>query len=293
MYDIIIIGAGPAGLTAAIYALRAGKSALVLDNEGYGGQIKNAHKVENYPAVPGASGAELADSMYGQVTALGGKVRFEKVLEIEEGFVVKTKRHEYEGKCVIAAVGTKNRTLGAAGEEKLIGRGVSYCALCDGALFTGKTVCVVGGGNTALQDAIYLAQICKKVYLIHRRSEFRGDEVLANRVKSLSNVELVLNENVAEISGGNFVEEITLASGRKIAASGIFIAVGKSPENEMYQKFADLDKNGYFAADESCRAKTEGFFVAGDCRAKHVYQLTTAVADGATAATAAVEYCNK
>ncbi len=293
MYDIIIIGAGPAGLCAGIYALRAGKSVLLLDNEGYGGQIKNAHRVENYPAVMSASGAELAEQMYAQVTELGGKIKFERVLEIIDGFTVKTKRHEYSAKSVIAAVGTKNRKIGADGEERLVGRGVSYCALCDGALYREKITAVVGGGNTALQDALYLSQICKKVYLIHRRDRFRGDDLLVERIKSRENVELVLNSAVGKIVGEERLEKLILADGREIITDGVFAAVGKEPANEIYAHLADLDERGYFSASEDCRTKTKGFFVAGDCRAKNVYQLTTAVADGATAATAAVEYCNE
>ncbi|MBE6632497.1 MAG: FAD-dependent oxidoreductase [Ruminococcaceae bacterium] len=296
MYDIIIVGAGPAGLTAALYARRAGRSVLVIEKETIGGQITYSPCVENYPSVKKISGMELADNFYEQVSDLGAEIEFDAVVSIEvEGDAKKVigEGSVYEGRAVIIASGAKHRKLGLEREDELIGSGVSYCAVCDGAFFKGKTTAVIGGGNTALQDALYLADICKKVYLIHRRDAFRGDAELVNKLRVLENVEIVTPASVKALLGDNSLTGIELDNGRIIELDGIFIAVGQTPENEPFSSLIALDEAGYADSREDCKTRTDGIFVAGDCRKKTVRQLATAVADGATAATHACEYLEK
>ncbi len=300
MYDIIIVGAGPAGLTAAIYARRANKKVLVLEAVTYGGQIINTLDIENYPVEAHISGFDFATKLYNQVKDMGAEIKFEKVVDIIDNKDLKkiiTSSNEYVTKAVILAVGADNRKLGLDNEEKLIGKGVSYCATCDGAFYKEKTVAIVGGGNTALQDAIYLSDICKKVYLIHRRDKFRADEELVNELNEKDNIELIYNCNVVKINGESLlenidVEEKTSKEITNIAIDGLFIAVGKVPENQNFAKLVDLDDKGYAIADETCHTKTDGVFVAGDNRIKLLRQLVTATSDGAVAATEAVKYIN-
>ena len=297
IYDIIIIGAGPAGLTAAIYGRRASKSVLVLEAMAYGGQIINTPDIENYPAEAHISGFDLAQKMFDQASSLGAEFVFEKATGIEDNGKTKTvvtPSAAYKARTVIIATGSTNRKLGLDNEEELIGRGVSYCATCDGAFYKSKTAAVVGGGNTALEDALYLADIAEKVYLIHRRDAFRGDGSTVNALKSKKNVEFILNGTVTKlIADGNLkAVEVTGNNGavRNIAVDGLFVAVGRTPENYGFASLIDLDPSGYAVASESCRTKTPGIFVAGDNRAKDVRQLVTATADGAVAATEAVRY---
>ena len=300
MKDIIIIGAGPAGMTAAVYGVRAGKSVLVLDRAGYGGQIVNAANVENFPGYKGISGFDLAAAMHDQAAELGAEFDFAQVTGIEDRGdvkVVKTTFKEYEAKAVIIATGASNRKLGVEGELRLTGAGVSYCATCDGNFFRDKTVAVIGGGNTALDDAEVLAGICRKVYLIHRRNEFRGDDSTVRRLEEKDNVEFVLNSVPVEIKGSPMVDSLLVKNKetgleRLIPASGVFIAVGQVPEMQPFENVAELDEAGYAAASEDCRTGVPGVFVAGDCRAKKVRQLITAAADGSVAALAAVDYVN-
>lgn len=300
MTDIIIIGAGPAGLTAAIYARRAAKSVLVLEAKGYGGQIINTPHIENYPVAAHISGFDFATKVYEQAKALGAEFKFEKALEIRDNGETKTvvtPKNEYEAKAVIIATGSENRKLGVEGEDRLIGRGISYCATCDGAFFRKKNVAVVGGGNTALEDALYMADIAEKVYLIHRRDSFRGEEATAEKLRQRDNIELVLNSQVTKLNAEKRLQsvEVTDKQGntRTLEVSGLFVAVGRVPENKSFENLIELDGAGYAASAENCRTKTPGVFVAGDNRQKEVRQLVTAASDGAVAATEAVKYLNE
>lgn len=299
MHDIVIIGAGPAGLTAAIYARRAGKSVLVLEAKSFGGQIINTPDIENYPAAPHISGFDFASNIYSQATELGAEIKFEKAVEIaaEDGIkTVRTAAHEYPCRAVIIATGSENRKLGLEGEDALLGKGVSYCATCDGNFFRGRRVIVVGGGNTALEDALYLSDLCETVYLVHRRDSFRGDETAVEKLKTRKNVIFLLNARVTKLLYSERLEgvQITYNSGETetVGAAGLFVAVGRVPESRNFAPLLDLDASGYAAAGEDCRTKTPGVFVAGDARAKALRQLVTAVADGASAATNAAEYLN-
>jgi len=299
MTDIIIIGAGPAGMTAAIYARRASKSVLVLEAMSYGGQIINTPDIENYPVAAHISGFEFAQNVYNQAKALGAEFKFEKAVEIRDNGDTKTvvtPKNEYEAKAVIIATGSENRKLGVENEDKLVGRGVSYCATCDGAFFRKKAVAVVGGGNTALEDALYLADIAEKVYLIHRRDQFRGEDATVEKLKQRDNVEFVYNSVVTKLNADKKLEsvEVTDKQGnvRTLEVSGLFVAVGRIPENQNFASVIELDGAGYAVAAENCRTKTPGVFVAGDNRVKDVRQLVTATADGAVAATEAVRYIN-
>ena len=312
MKDVIIIGAGTAGLTAAIYALRAGKSVLVLEQGNYGGQIINTPKVENYPGIEQISGYEFAAGLYRQAEKLGMEYRSEKVTDIrlEDGAeareelssasletgnkIVETTEQSYCARAVILATGAKNRPLGIEKEAEYTGRGISYCATCDGMFFRGKKVAVVGGGNTALEDAAFLSNYCEKVYLIHRRETFRGEEKLVKELRKKENVEFFLNKTVQELEGGATLQAVVLRdkiSGEKsmLEISGLFVAIGQMPENGVFAGLVDLDENGYILAGEDCRTNVEGIFAAGDCRKKTVRQLTTAAADGAVAALAAAQ----
>ena len=295
--DLIIIGAGTAGMTAAIYAQRAGKQAIMLEALSYGGQIINSPDVENYPGMAHVSGFDFATALYEQAKGLGAELRFEKALAIEERDghkVVRTAKTEYECKAVIIATGAKNRPLGLEKEQAFIGRGISYCATCDGMFYRGKVVAVNGGGNTALEDAAYLADICETVYLIHRRDAFRGDERDVEKLRNKPNVVFVLNSTVKELQGedrisGIVVEDKFTKETRTISVDGLFIAIGQMPDNTAFAGWAELDAGGYIVAGEDCRTGTPGIYTAGDCRTKTVRQLTTAAADGAIAALAACQ----
>lgn len=298
MHDIIIVGAGVAGLSAAIYGLRAGKSVLLFEEKTYGGQIINTPEIENYPGIKKVSGFEFATNLYEQATELGAEVKYEKVLGIIDNSdkkIVKTDSGEYETKAVILATGAKNRPLGIDREQELIGAGVSYCATCDGAFFRGKDVAVVGGGNTALEDAQFLSNYCNKVYVIHRRDSFRGETKHVETLKSKPNVEFVLDSNVTKLIGEERLEAIEVGNKktgdkREISVAGVFVAIGQMPDNEAFDELIATDDYGYIEAGEDCKTGTEGIYVAGDCRTKTVRQLTTAAADGAVAALAACEY---
>lgn len=298
-YDLIIVGAGTAGLTAAIYGVRAGKSVLVLESRTYGGQIVNATEIENYPGLSGISGVQFAMNLYQQASDLGAKVQMETVKIIESdgegGWKVVTSSGEYETKALIIASGARARKLGLDGEEEYTGKGVSYCATCDGAFFRGKTVAVVGGGNTALEDTLFLAEYCKKVYLIHRRDTFRGEQELVSRIQSKENVTICYNSQVTELHGDQVIRGITVKKGDKdvseyLETDGIFIAIGQVPDTAFAAEKTDTDQYGYILAGENCKTSAEGIFAAGDCRTKQVRQLTTAAADGAVAALGACEY---
>lgn len=312
-YDIIIVGAGAAGLTAAIYAVRANKTVLVLEGKTYGGQIISTLRVENYPGMPHVSGADFAKELYNQAVELGAKIEFEEVEKIERLdnsvgiqdseapagnriFKVTTDEEEYEARAIILATGSTDKKLGLESEERLFGRGVSYCATCDGALHKDEVVAVVGGGNTAFYDALYLADLARKVYVIHRRDEFRADKALVDKVKAKKNVEFVLNAKVEDFIGEDKLERVELSStlddskkhGFEVTAA--FVAIGRTPTTEKFTNLVELDENGYVISGEDCLTSEEGVFVAGDLREKTLHQLVTATSDGAIAATAAVNY---
>lgn len=297
-FDIVIVGAGTAGLSSAIYAVRAGKKVLLLEANAYGGQIINTPEVENYPGIKHISGFEFATELYEQATGLGAMLRYEKVEKIENAEVEKcvyTDKAQYICRAVILATGAKNRPLGLEHEAEWIGAGISYCATCDGAFYRGQDVAVAGGGNTALEDAIFLSNYCRKVYLIHRRDAFRGEEKLLQTLQQKENVEFVLNSNIVKLVGEDGLDAVEVAdkfSGekRQIEVSGLFVAIGQEPANVAFADLVNLDQAGYIVAGENCRTNVEGIFTAGDCRTKTVRQLTTAAADGAVAALAACEY---
>ena len=301
MHDIIIVGAGTAGLSAAIYGLRAGKSVLVLEQASYGGQIINTPEIENYPAIQKISGFEFATNLYNQAKNLGAEFAFEKVEGIEDKGQfkeVKTKDKSYEGKTVILATGAKNRSLGVEKEEELVGKGISYCATCDGMFYRGKVVAVNGGGNTAVEDATFLSDYVQKVYVIHRRDEFRADKAEVDRLVAKPNVELVLNSTVKSLeSDASGLTGLVLVNKdgeeRTLKVDGLFVAIGQAPDNQAFSELVELDGKGYISAGESTLTKTPGIFTAGDCRTKAIRQLATAASDGAVAGLAAVSYINE
>ena len=293
MYDIIIIGAGPAGLTSALYALRANKKVLILEAKNYGGQIINAGNIENYPGIESISGFDYATNLYKQAKNLGLEIRYETVVRIEEDKTVVTNKAKYNAKAIILATGAQNRKLNIDKEEEFIGKGVSYCATCDGHFFKDKTVAVVGGGNTALQDAIYLSNIAKKVYLIHRRDEFRAEDKYIQELKNKENVEIILNANVTGINGENTVKSIDIINNddttKNIEIDGLFIAIGQEPKNEIFSNIIDIDEKGYIKSEDGVHTNIQGIYVAGDTRQKELRQLVTATNDGAIAATTAIK----
>ena len=291
-YDAIVVGAGPAGLTSAIYLARANKKTLVLESKIYGGQIVNASNIQNYPAIQSISGVEFANNLYNQVVSLGVEVKFETVLKVDENKTVTTKDNVYKAKAIILATGVDNKKLGIDNESLFVGKGVSYCATCDGNFFKKKTVAVVGGGNTALEDALYLSNLCEKVYLIHRIDEFRGEQSYKEELDKKDNVEYILNSTVKSLKGDTVLTGLDIIDNngkiKSINVDGLFIAVGQSPKNEMFKNVVDLDEYGYFKNDLAPRTKTKGIYVAGDAVAKELRQLTTAVSDGSYAATIAI-----
>ncbi len=299
MYDIIIIGAGPAGLTAAIYARRAMKKVLLLEAKNYGGQIINTLEIENYPAAAHISGVDFATKTFQQAKDLGAEIIYEKVVNINDHGSQKeviTVRNTYLAKAVIIATGSENRCLGLPNEAELVGKGVSYCATCDGAFYRGKNVAVVGGGNAAIEDALYLTDLAAKVYLIHRRSELNGEEVTIAQLKQKNNIEFIYNSNVTQLNADQRLDSIEITHNdntkETLAVAGLFIAVGRIPENQNFAKLIQLDQFGYIQAGEDCRTNVPGIFAAGDNRVKDLRQLVTATSDGAVAATHAIQYLN-
>lgn len=298
MYDVIIIGAGPAGLSAAIYAMRARLNALVLEQTGAGGQVLTTYEVDNYPALPGISGYDLGTKMKEHAEQLGAQIISEEVREIvweDTGRRVITDKSEYETKTLIIASGAVHAKLGLEDEERLSGMGVSYCATCDGAFYRDGVTAVVGGGDVALEDAIFLARLCKKVYLIHRRNELRGTLSLQETLLSLPNVEVLWDSVVTAIRGEDEVEGVTVENcltkeTADYPVDGIFIAVGIRPVSALFDALIDLDEAGYIIAGEDTKASREGIFAAGDVRAKPLRQIVTAVADGANAIYGVQEY---
>ncbi len=293
MYDIIVVGGGPAGMTAAIYARRANKKVLVFEGKACGGQILNATEVDNYPGFESISGFDLSQNMYNQALKLGAEFKFEMVKKITADKKVITDNGEYQAKAIILATGAENRRLNIVEEADYIGRGISYCATCDGNFYKGKDVAVVGGGNTALEDALYLSNLCNKVYLIHRRDQFRGEDKYVEQIKLNDNIELILNSQVVDLIGEEHLEKVTVKNNdettRTIDVSGLFIAVCQQPRNEMFADVVEIDEKGYIKAHDEVYTNVEGIYVAGDTRNKVLKQLTTAVSDGSLAATIAIK----
>lgn len=298
MYDIVIIGAGPAGLTAAVYARRAEKSVLVIEKETFGGQITLSPKVENYPGTLQMSGNEFAEKLIEQAMNLGTEIELDEVTAIknEDGFKkVVGLNAVYEAKSVIIATGSKHRTLGAENEEKFVGQGVSYCAVCDGAFYRGKEVAVIGGGNTALQEAVMLSELCKKVTLVQNLAFFTGEKKLLALLEKKNNVEFITNSVICALDGDDVLSSICVLNTetkeeKTLFVDGIFVAIGQVPENEPFKEISSLDDYGYIISGEECESGTDGVFVAGDCRTKRVRQIATAVSDGAVAAVSACKY---
>ena len=298
MYDIIVIGGGPAGLTAALYARRANKSVLVLEKAAFGGQITFSPKVENIPGCQALSGNDFAALLVDQVIEQGADLEPAEVIGIRDGEVktVVTDSGEYTAKAVIIATGAKHRMLGLENEENLVGNGVSFCAVCDGAFYQGGTVGVVGGGNSALQEALLLSELAKKVVIVQNLDRLTGEPSMCDRIAEKDNVEIILGHTVSRLIGEKSLSgiEIKSESGetREIKLDGLFVAIGLIPQNEAFKNIVELDRFGYAAADESCLCAAAGVFVAGDCRTKKIRQVTTACADGAVAALAACDYCD-
>lgn len=301
MYDIIIVGAGPAGLTAALYALRADKRVLVIEKESFGGQITFSPLVENYPTQMALSGNELAQMMLDQVMEHGADIELAEVTEIvneETRKTVVTDHGTFEAKAVILATGSKHRHLGLELENELIGKGVSYCAVCDGAFFAGKEVAIVGGGNTALQEAIMLSEYCTHVTIVQNLATMTGEAKLVAALEKKENVTMIFNTLVTALIGDESLEEIVLYnqtddSVSALAVDGLFVAIGQQPENQCFANLTRLSDAGYIIAGENCLTDTPGIFVAGDCRTKEVRQVTTATGDGAVAALAACRYIDQ
>lgn len=299
MYDIIIIGGGPAGLTAAVYARRANKTALVIEKGSFGGQITYSPKVENIPGFASVTGNEFAEKLVEQALDQGADIEIAEVLSVTDGEIktVHTDSGDFEGRAVIIATGAKHRMLGLPRETDFVGEGISFCAVCDGAFYAGKTVAVIGGGNSALQEALLLCDLAKKVYVIQNLDYFTGESKLSEQLLSKDNVEVLLGTTVEALLGEGEFQGITVknTNGEKsdIAIDGMFVAIGLIPQNEPFADIISLNNWGYVDADETCLTNKQGFFVAGDCRSKKVRQVATAAADGAVAALAACDFLDK
>lgn len=298
MLDIIVIGAGPAGLTAAIYARRAGKSVMVIERDSFGGQMTHSPKIENYPGLPPLSGNDLAEKMIDQAIGFGAEIELDHITSFYFSHGVMTlvsENAEYFCKAVIIAAGSKHRTLDLPGEEDFVGHGISYCALCDGAFYKDKHIAVIGGGNSALQEAILLSDIAKKVTMIQNLEYLTGEQTMIDLVQNKPNIEIITETYVAGLSGKKQLSSLLLENAehgnrRDFNVDGIFVAIGQKPDNEPFRSICDLDERGFIVSGENCLTKTPGVFVAGDCRTKNIRQVTTAVSDGAIAALAACRY---
>jgi len=299
MYDIIVIGGGPAGLTAAVYARRANKSVLVIEKGSFGGQITFSPKVENIPGFSEVTGNEFAEKLVEQALGLDAEVECAEVLEIKQGDIktVVTDGGNFEAKTVIIATGAKHRMLGLPREEEFVGEGISFCAVCDGAFYTGRDVAVIGGGNSALQEAILLSDLAKKVYVVQNLDFLTGEQKLQEKLTAKENVEIILGHTVKAVLGDSTLTGITIADSndneKQLDIDGMFVAIGLIPQNEAFEGIINLDERGYVASDENCLTNADGIFVAGDCRTKKIRQVATAAADGAVAALAACDYLDK
>lgn len=291
MFDIIIIGAGPAGLTAGIYALRANKKVKILEKEGIGGQMASSPLIENYPGIKGISGSELASNLYEQIISLGGEVELETVTKIIPGKVKKviTEDNEYEAKAVIIAVGAKYRLIGLENEEDFIGNGISFCVACDGAFYKNKTVAVIGGGNSAIINALSLSDICKKVFVIQNLSDLTGEKILGEKLKQKPNVEIIYDAVVTKLNGNEDLESIEINNDKVIHIDGMFISIGQVPQNDFVKDILELNNYNYIESD-NCDTKLDGIYAAGDCRSKLIRQITTATSDGTIASLNAIKY---
>lgn len=290
-YDTIIIGAGPAGLAAGIYAIRAGLRTLILDKTAWGGQTILSAEIENYPAVKTVTGPDFAEKMYEQLTGLGGEVKLEEVKKLDlKNKIISTGKNQYQGKTIILAAGLKRRILGCPGEQELTGRGVSYCAICDGRFFTGRDVAVAGGGNAAMEDALHMASYCNSVTILCRGERLKGEEKLRENLKKKENIRIIFGVNIKEIKGDSAVEEVLLDNGERLKTSAIFVAIGYEADSGFLDGQVDLTKEGYVVAGEDCKTNVPGVFIAGDLRTKEVRQIVTAAADGAVAALGAADY---
>ncbi len=292
MFDIIIIGAGPAGLTAALYAGRAGKKVLVLEAKNYGGQIINSGILENYPGLYNVTGYDFSTTLYKQVLDVGVEVKYETVKRVTKELLVITDKNEYTSKAIIIATGLSRKKLKLENEEELIGKGVSYCAVCDGNFYKGKDVMVVGGGNSALEEAIYLSNIANKVYLVHRRNNFTGENTYIEKIKSINNIEILYNSTVEKINKNNVLESVDINLNgeiKNIKVSGLFVAIGLEANNEIFKDLLELNSFGYIKSHDTVFTSVKNIYVAGDTRDKELRQLTTATSDGALAATMAIK----
>ncbi len=300
MYDIIIVGAGPSGLTAAIYARRSNKSVLVFESSNPGGKIINTLSIENYPALPHVSGFDFANNLYNQTKELGAEFKFERVNKIknyDDYKEVITSKDTYKCKSIILATGNENRSLGLTGEKELLGKGVSYCATCDGAFFKNKDVCVIGSGNIAVEESVYLSDLASKVYLINNKNEFEAEDIVLNKLKEKNNIEILLNSGIVKINGKDKLESIIINNHNgeeyELKISGLFIAVGRNPQNENFKDLIKTNESGYIIASEDCHTNIDGIYASGDNRTKELRQLVTACSDGAIAAMEAIKYVNK
>lgn len=300
-YDLLVIGSGPAGVTASIYAARANKSVLVIEKEAFGGLITHSPKIENYPGFPSISGLELADQFISQAMNLGVNFEFDNIKEViktKEGFTLVGENGQYNGLTVIIATGSKHRHLGLPKEEELTGHGISYCAVCDGPFYTGKDIIVVGGGNSAMQEAILLSGYCKSVLMVQNLDKLTGEASSAKLIEKIDNINVIYNKVVVELCGIDtldaiIVEDVNTKEREKITTDGIFVAIGQVADNEPFKNVCALDKAGFIISDDSCTTEVEGIFVAGDCRQKRIRQISTAISDGTIAAVEAIKYLDK
>ena len=301
VYDLLIIGSGPAGLTASIYASRAQKSVLVIEKESFGGNITHSPKVENYPGYNLISGLDLADKFVAQAMDLKVNFEFDNVLEVsksKELFTLKCENNTFEGRSVIIATGSKHRTLKLENEEKLVGKGVSYCAVCDGPFYTNKNVIIIGGGNSAMQESLLLASYCSSVTIVQNLPFFTGENSLKEQIEKTENIKVLFNKKVVSLNGQENLSSVTLMDNtteeyEMHMTDGVFVAIGQEANNLPFKNVCELDENGFIITDELCNAKIEGIFVAGDCRHKAIRQIVTATADGSIAALQAIKYLDK